>query len=740
MTRFLLSFLTLLAFSWQARAVQVTFRVDMSRGAVAPQGVFIAGDFQSEAGFGADWNPTTTQLTDANADQVYEVTVGIPAGFYQYKFLNGSTWESALTNCGAASDYNRFVSIGSTDTTLAVAVFNTCPTFAVPTYQTHWWNDAVFYEAFVRSFYDTNGDGKGDFQGLTAKLDYLNDGDPSTTTDLGVKAIWLMPTMPSPSYHGYDITDYKGVESDYGTMADFDAFLAAAHQRGIKVILDLVLNHSSNQHPWFTQSAASDTSRYRNWYVWSPTNPGYTRPSDGARLWNGRNGSFYYAWFGSTLPDLNWRSPELKAEMWDAVRFWLNKGVDGYRLDAVTLLVEDNVLSPTGAVLDNTPSTRSLLQEFHTEVYTTKPDAFTIGETYLSPDKIRDYTIDNRLNAGFDFNLQNALVSAVQTANPAGLRGQLNLTDQTYPKLQYGTLLSNHDHNRIFSTLNSDVALMKQAAALYLTLPGVPFVYYGEEIGMLGTGADEDKRKPMQWSAALRAGFTTGNPWRTINTNYRTFNVATEQADPASILNHYKKLISLRNSLAPLRKGYYLPATSTGNVFSYARVLGDSAIVVASNFGTAAVNARLSLAASGLPAGLYYAADLYSGQTAGTVTIDSLGGFRNWTTGLSLGAKETWILRLSQTPLSVAAASAPPRFAPIVVPNPASTQVRIDLTNSAPADGLVTVYDLYGRLLESVALTVNSVTLSTESWSNGNYLLRIQSGESVSVRRLTVVH
>lgn len=740
MKRFLLFFM-LLAFGWQGHAAQVTFRVDMSRVTVAAQGVFVAGSFQSEAGFGTDWNPTTTPLTDANADHVYEVTVSLPAGFYQYKFINGSNWESALANCGSENNYNRFVTVGSTDTTLSVVFFNTCPAFVEPVYQTHWWNNAVFYEAFVRSFYDNNGDGKGDFAGLTAKLDYLNDGDPSTTTDLGVTALWLMPTMPSPSYHGYDITDYKGVESDYGTMADFDAFLAAAHARGIKVILDLVLNHTSNQHPWFTQSAASDTSRFRNWYVWSPTNPGYTRPSDGATIWHPRNSNYYYAWFGNTLPDLNWHSPALKTAMWDAVRFWLNKGVDGYRLDAVTLLVEDNVLSPTAAVLDNTPSTRALLQEFHNVVYPTSPDAFTIGETYLSPDKIREYVIDDRLNASFDFNLQNALVSAVQTSNPAGLRGQLNLTDQTYPKLQYGTLLSNHDHTRIFSTFGSDVAKMKQAAALYLTLPGVPFVYYGEEIGMLGIGFDEDKRKPMQWTAGPRAGFTTGTPWRAINTNYATFNVATEQADPNSLLNHYKKLIGLRNGQEALRKGYYLPVTSTGNVFSYARIYGDSGVVVASNFSAVAgVNPTLSLTASGLPAGLYYASDLYSGQNIGTVTVDSLGGFRNWATGVALGPKETWILRLAQTPLPAGVGPEVARFAPIVAPNPAADQVQVELSRAPAAASLITVYDLYGRVLETVRFAGSSVTVSTQGWANGTYFLRIQAGAAVSVHRLAVVH
>jgi 1,4-alpha-glucan branching enzyme len=213
------------------------------------------------------------------------------------------------------------------------------PVDTTSTIATGWWNDAVFYEVFVRSFYDANGDGNGDINGLIQKLDYLNDGNPATTTDLGVTALWLMPIMQSPSYHGYDVTDYRTVEQDYGSNNDFKALVAAAHARGIKVIIDFVMNHTSEQHPWFTESAASTTSNYRNWYRWSATNPGGTGPW-GQTVWYNRNSAWYYALFWSGMPDLNYTTPAVKTELFDVARFWMqDMNVDGFRLDAVKYIL-----------------------------------------------------------------------------------------------------------------------------------------------------------------------------------------------------------------------------------------------------------------------------------------------------------------------------------------------------------------------------------------------------------------
>ncbi|GAB3835934.1 alpha-amylase family glycosyl hydrolase [Hymenobacter jeollabukensis] len=842
----------LLLGSLAAHAVPLTFRVDMSQQTVASSGVHVAGNFQAAAGFGGDWNPATTLLTDPDNDHIYEVTVDVPAGQYLYKFVNGNAWGGAElppASCGVADgggNVNRQATLGSTALRLTAVPFGGCPTLvtfqvnmrgqtvtragvhvmgnfqtlagyatnwdptaialtdnngdeiyeaqvALPaagrflyrfvngstpgaaetvpatcglddgrgtgslarvlnatsavntvpavcygtcqncgpgldTYTTHWWNDAVFYEVFVRSFYDSNGDGKGDFAGLTQKLDYLNDGNPNTTSDLGVTALWLMPMMESPSYHGYDVSNYKATESDYGTMAEFEAFMAAAHQRGIKVIIDLVLNHSSDQHPWFTQAASSATSPYRDWYRWSATNPGAG--------WYLRNGSYYYGYFYSGMPDLNWRSPGLKAAMWDVSRFWLAKGVDGYRLDAVKYLVEN------GSTIENTPETFSVLEQFHDSVRAVNPQAFTIGEAWSSTPQVVPYVVNQRLDACFEFDLSAAIVSSLSAGNAAALRTQLATVDAAYPRLQYGTFLSNHDQNRIFGTLGNDMARMKQAAALYLTMPGVPFLYYGEEVGMLGTGVDEDKRKPMQWTAGSNAGFTSGSPWRALNSNYAQYNVATEQADPASLLNHYKKLIGLRTAQAALRKGYYLAVTTPtpATLLSYARVFNQEAVLMVSNLGSSAASGTtLSMPLSTLPAGTYQVTELYSGQTAGTVTLDAQGGFSSWAVSLpALGANQTWLLRLTSTATAAKAAKA--GLALELYPNPAAQQVQLSLRNAPAGPVQVQVYDAQGRRLRTLDLSGAAHTLDTSTWADGVYFLRVQAGKAVGVQRLVVTH
>ncbi|SHJ27154.1 Por secretion system C-terminal sorting domain-containing protein [Hymenobacter daecheongensis DSM 21074] len=713
---------------------ELIFRVNMRGQTVSRAGVHVMGNFQTLAGYATNWDPISIALTDTNGDEIYEARVGMPAtGRFQYKFVNGNTLAAAEVvpaACGVVDgtgNLNRV--LDATATTTATLCFGTCTNCgpSLTTYTTHWWNDAVFYEVFVRSFYDTNADGQGDFAGLTAKLDYLNDGNPATTTDLGVTALWLMPMMDSPSYHGYDVTNYKATEPDYGTMAGFEAFLAAAHARGIKVIIDLVLNHSSSQHPWFQQAAGSTTSSYRDWYRWSATNPGAG--------WYLRNGSYYYGYFWSEMPDLNWRNPQMKAAMWDATRFWLKKGVDGYRLDAVKFLVED------GAVIENTPGTLDVLKEFRDSVRAVSPNAFTVGEAWTNTEAVVPYVLDGGLDACFEFDLATTMIGSLTTGNAAGLRTQLTLIDSNYPRLQYATFLTNHDQNRIMSQLGGNMARMKQAAALYLTMPGVPFLYYGEEVGMLGTGADEEKRKPMQWTAGPNAGFSTGTPWRAPNSNYAQFNVATMQADPASLLNHYKKLIGMRTAQPVLRKGYMLPVSTPGaSVLSYARVFGAEAAVVVANLGSGSAGApALSLAVSSLPAGVYQATDLYSGQVAGQVTLDGQGGFSGWIPALgALGANQTWVLHL--TPASPTAVRPANQLAFSFYPNPATTQVQLELPEAGATPAQLTVYDLTGRLLHTRTFTGRRHTLDTSGWANGTYFLRIQAGNASSVQRLVVAH
>ncbi|WP_426061092.1 alpha-amylase family glycosyl hydrolase [Hymenobacter sp. B1770] len=723
---------------------QVRIAVKMQGQTGAATGVHVVGNFHALAGYGTNWDPTAIRLRDDDNDGTYEVQLSLPApGRFQYRFVNGNALTGAETipaACGTddgTGTLTRVLDATAAVNAPATACFASCQSCSVSTtnFSTYWWNDAVFYEVFVRSFYDSNGDGRGDFAGLTAKLDYLNDGNPATTTDLGVTGLWLMPMMESPSYHGYDVTNYKATEPDYGTMAEFEAFLAAAHARGIKVIIDLVLNHTSSQHPWFTQAASSPTSPYRDWFLWSATRPGYLGPW-GQQVWHLRNGSYYYGIFWDGMPDLNWRNPQVKAAMWDASRFWLAKGVDGYRLDAIKYMVED------GTTLEDAPETFRILEEFHDSVRAVNPNAFTVGEAWTTTPKVRPYVVNDRLDVCFEFDLATAIINSINTGNPAALRTQLNLVDATYPKLQYATFLTNHDQNRVMGEFGGNQALMKQAAAMYLTMPGVPFLYYGEEVGMLGAGVDEDKRKPMQWTAGTNAGFSTGTPWRGINSNFGQFNVATQQADPASLLNHYKKLISLRNSQEVLRKGYLLPVSASAtSLFGYARVYQQEAVVVVSNFGNAAVStASVSLAVSSLPAGTYQVTELYSGQAAGTVTLNSQGSFSNWSVALpALAARETWMLRLT---LAQPTATAPAKaaFAPQLYPNPATTQVRLEISGPALAKVRLTVYDLQGRTLSTLTATGSAHTLDTSHWANGTYFVKVEAAAGVTTQRLVVLH
>jgi glycosidase len=510
--------------------------------------------------------------------------------------------------------------------------------------QTFWWNDRVFCEIFVRSFHDSNGDGIGDFQGIIQKLDYLNDGNPATTSDLGVTGVWLMPISPSPSYHGYDVTDYRGIESDYGTRADFEAFLAAAHARGIRVVVDLVLNHSSSQHPWFTQSASGSGSPYRDWYIWQSTNPGYPGPW-GQQVWHLRNGSYYFGLFWGGMPDLNYWNPQVKSAMFDVARFWLDTmGVDGFRLDAIKHLYEN------GTVMQDVPATFTFLQEYRQFVKGVKADAMTVGEVWSTTTQVAPYADSTRLDFCFEFDLAGAIISGVNSGNPLWVINTMATVLSSYRPLQYAPFLTNHDQDRVFGQLGQDPARMNLAAAVYLTLPGIPFLYYGEEVGMLGSGQDENKRRPMQWTAGPNAGFTTGSPWYGINSNYSTYNVAVMQADTSSLWHWYRRLIRARAEHIALRRGGYAQAaTGSSTFYGYARSTTDQLVLVLHNFaGTPVVNPTISLGGSALAAGTYVAEDILEGGSFGTVVVSAAGGFTAFSPALTVGAKGSVLIRLSR--------------------------------------------------------------------------------------------
>jgi hypothetical protein len=320
-----------------------------------------------------------------------------------------------------------------------------------------WWNDRVFYEVFVRSFYDSGDDGNGDLRGLIEKLDYLNDGDPATTSDLGVTGLWLMPITQSPTYHGYDTFDYYTVEADYGTNDDFHALIDAAHERGMVVIVDLMLNHTSSEHPWFLASAAGDPE-YIDWYIWSNDPPEWYSPW-GSPVWHQNGDQYFFGLFWEGMPDLNYAHPPVSEAMNEVIRFWLeDMDADGFRLDAIRHLIED------GPVMENTPATLDWLVGFHDFVKAIEPEALTIGEIWDTSEAVVPY-VGDRTDIAFEFDLAQATLDSVRW----GVADFLILAQDTvlglYPTGQYATFLTNHDMDRVLSQLGDDEPAARVAAS-----------------------------------------------------------------------------------------------------------------------------------------------------------------------------------------------------------------------------------------------------------------------------------
>jgi glycosidase len=476
------------------------------------------------------------------------------------------------------------------------------------------WNDRVWYEVFVRSFKDGNGDGIGDLRGLTEQLDYLNDGDPATTNDLGVTGLWLMPIAESPSYHGYDVTDYRKVERDYGTNADFKAFLAAAHERGIKVIVDLVMNHTSSEHPWFKDSITPG-STHDDWYVWADQNPGWMGPS-GQVVWHPEGKRWFYGVFWEGMPDLNLRNPAVTTELEDVARFWLDDmGVDGFRLDAAKHLIEDGKDAQT-----NTPETKAWLAGFKESVDAVNPGALLVGEVYDPPSIAGPYVPDS-VDMTFDFGLATGIRLALQNGRAAPLSTALGDTIAAWPANQSASFLSNHDQDRIMSQLNGDLPSAKLAAFMLLTGPGVPFIYYGEEIGMTGRKPDERIRTPMLWSVdGPAAGFSTVEPWEPLSGDLVGVAVASELGAPDSLLTTYQDLIRVRSQQTALREGATTVVQSDAEpVIGWLRTTADETLLAVVNVSDQPVTA--------------YGLALDGGPLCGPVTARLLG-----TTGGDPGA------------------------------------------------------------------------------------------------------
>jgi alpha-amylase len=475
------------------------------------------------------------------------------------------------------------------------------PTSTPVTSPLPWWREAVFYEIFVHSFYDTDGNGIGDFNGITQKLDYLQ--------ELGINAIWLMPIHPSPSYHGYDVINYYAVNSDYGTMDDFRRLLDEAHNREIRIIIDLVINHTSSQHPWFQDANRSAESEYRDYYVWS---------EDGGNGWHQGQNGYYYAFFCDCMPDLNYHNSAVTENILKVTDYWLNEiGVDGFRVDAAKHLIED------GDIRENTPATHEWYRDFYIAYKDQAPEAYAVGEVFgAGASIVKSYTGD-QLDQVFNFEMSTGFVNSVNGGANSGVTSAIKFALQDMPDFNFATFLTNHDQNRSMSVFNGNTGKARAAATLLLTSPGTPFIYYGEEIGMQGQKPDEDIRLPMQWNAEIHAGFTTGIPWRAPAGDYPQVNVALQNEEADSLLNHYRALIRLRRENAALRIGEMtLLETDNPAVHAVLRRTADQTILVAINLkGTPISDYQLSLSENLLTEGTVTPASLFGTIEATPLTI-----------------------------------------------------------------------------------------------------------------------
>jgi glycosidase len=497
-----------------------------------------------------------------------------------------------------------------------------------------WWNETVFYEIFVRSFYDSNGDGIGDFNGITEKLDYLQ--------ELGIGGLWLMPIHSSPSYHGYDVTDYYAVNPDYGTLEDFKRLLDEAHQREIKIIIDLVLNHTSSRHPWF-QSALTPGSQYHDWYVWSESDPGTPGPW-GAQAWyRASTGQYYYAIFWDQMPDLNYANPAVREEAKKITSFWLEEvGIDGFRLDAVRYLVEGDRLADSDA-------NHTFLAEWGAYYRSINPQAFSIGEAWTDNANVKEYVnTDTELDAAFNFDLSSAM-SKLNEGNVATFRFVLQKTVQDFPQQDNANFLTNHDMPRVMNSFLTDQQQKaKLAAGILLTAPGIPFIYYGEEIGMSGTKPDENIRTPMQWDASQGAGFTSGIPWRAINADYPQVNVADQTGNPASLLETYRTLIGLRNEHPALNRGKtFVAESSSSKLVAYLRSSGDENLLILLNIADNPITDYSITLSAGPLSGTYKSASLLDGATIAPLTANEKGGFTDYTPLTELPPYSMFIIQLT---------------------------------------------------------------------------------------------
>jgi alpha-glucosidase len=476
-----------------------------------------------------------------------------------------------------------------------------------------WWQKGIIYQIYPRSFQDSNGDGVGDLQGIISRLDFLK--------SLGVNALWISPIFPSPmADFGYDISDYCDIHPLFGSMRDFDALITEAHKRDLKIILDLVPNHTSDQHPWFLESRSSRDNPKRNWYLWKDALPDGSPPNNWLSVfggpgweWDETTGQYYYHAFLKEQPDLNWRNPEVQKAILDAMHFWLDKGVDGFRVDVMWHMIkdqdfQDNPLNPDYDIhratfeklipLHSTdqPEVHSIVRMMR-QMMDEYDERVLIGEIYLPIQRLVMYYGEDNGGAHLPFNFQ--LINLPWEA-PRILAAIEEYESALPPGGWPNWVLGNHDQPRIASRIGRDQA--KVAAVLLLTLRGTPTLYYGDEIGMTDVPIPPNEwqdpqglnmpelnlsrdpcRTPMQWDHSLYAGFSKNKPWLRLADNFTRINVTSQQNDPYSLLSFYERLISLRQREPALFGGDYLAVFSDRQVLAYIRQSPDKRFMIVLN-------------------------------------------------------------------------------------------------------------------------------------------------------------
>jgi maltose alpha-D-glucosyltransferase/alpha-amylase len=496
-----------------------------------------------------------------------------------------------------------------------------------------WYKDAIIYQVHVRTFHDSNGDGIGDFPGLEQKLDYLQ--------ELGVSAIWLMPFFPSPLRDdGYDISDYNTVHPSYGTLEDFRKLLESAHDRGIRVIIEMVLNHTSDQHPWFQEARSSQNNPRRDWYVWSDTDTGYketriifldTETSNWA--WDPISKSFYWHRFFSHQPDLNWDNPAVREQMWNVMKFWLDMGVDAFRLDAVPYLVERE-----GTNCENLPETHEILKGLRRKLDEQFSGRMLLAEANQWPADLRPYFGDaDEFHMAFHFPLMPRMFMGLKLEDRKPITEILQQTPEIPPSCQWSLFLRNHDEltlemvtdmerdymydmyaaskpmrlnlgirRRLAPLLNNDRRRIELMNGMLMSLPGTPIIYYGDEIGMgdnILLGDRNGVRTPMQWSGGWNAGFSIAEPQRLYAPliqdpvyGYPAVNVVSQRESEHSLFHWMQRIITVRRSTGVFGRGsieFLYPANH--RILAYLRRLGRETVLIVNNLSGTAQAVELDL-------------------------------------------------------------------------------------------------------------------------------------------------